>query len=299
MRTVSIIIPHYNDLDNLDLCLERLRLQDYAGGRMEVIVADNNSRCGIEAVRERAGSRARVILAREQGAGPARNAAAAVAEGEILAFIDSDCVPAADWVRRGVAALERADFIGGRVDVLAAAPGRLTPTEAFETVFAFDFESYVTKKRFTGSGNMFVTRAVFEAVGGFRKTVSEDMEWSHRAIAKGYRLAYAGDVAVGHPARRNWRELTAKWRRLVNETYAYHRLNGGTSLRWLLNAAMVLLSPAAHAPKVLASPKLTGWRDRLGALAILFGLRFYRAGRMAAVLLAHGPKSPAAAAESR
>lgn len=299
MKNVSVIVPHYNDLENLDLCLEHLFRQDYSDGQMEIIVADNNSRCGIAAVQDRAGSRVRVILAQEQGAGPARNAAAAVAKGEILAFIDSDCVPNPDWVRRGVVALGKADFIGGRVDVLAAVPGQLTPTEAFETVFAFDFESYVNKKRFTGSGNMFVTRAVFEAVGGFRKTVSEDMEWSHRAIAKGYKLAYAGDVAVGHPARRNWRELAAKWRRLVNETYAYHRLNGGGAGTWLLNVAAVLLSPALHAPKVLASPKLTSWRDRLGALAILFRLRFYRAGRMLAALQAPSPAGAASAMERR
>ena len=47
---VSVIIPHYNDLANLDRCLRSLAAQTLPESRFEVIVADNNSRCGIEEV---------------------------------------------------------------------------------------------------------------------------------------------------------------------------------------------------------------------------------------------------------
>ncbi len=67
-------------------------------GSFDVIVADNNSACGLDAVRAVAGHSAQVVLAKEQGAGPARNAGAGASRGEILAFIDSDCVPASDWL---------------------------------------------------------------------------------------------------------------------------------------------------------------------------------------------------------
>src|SRR5471032_2792442 len=87
---VSVVIPHYNDLDNLTICLQRLRRQSWPSDRFEVIVADNNSTCGIEAVR-RIAPDIRVVPAAEQGAGPARNAGVAVARGDVLAFIDSDC----------------------------------------------------------------------------------------------------------------------------------------------------------------------------------------------------------------
>ena len=286
MPFVSVIIPHFNDLANLDVCLDRLARQDYDPDRFEVIVADNNSACGLAAVAELAGGRARVVAAPEQGAGPARNAGAAASGGDVLAFIDSDCVPALDWISKGAAAILDADFIGGRVDVLPTNPQRLTPCEAFEMVFAFDFESYVRRKGFTGSGNMFVRRVVFEAVGGFRKTVSEDMEWSHRAVASGYLLDYAPQVIVGHPARRDWSELTAKWRRLVSEGFAYHRQRGGTRAGWLLRATAVALSPLPHAAKVIGSGKpLTPW-DRVNAIGVLIAIRLYRALMMAKGALA-------------
>jgi cellulose synthase/poly-beta-1,6-N-acetylglucosamine synthase-like glycosyltransferase len=273
---VSVLMPHYNDLAGLDYCLSMLRQQDYPSVSFEIIVADNNSTCGLEKVRSVVAGRAEVVLAQEQGAGPARNAAARKAKGDVLAFIDSDCVPRADWLTKGVAALRSADFIGGRVDVLPNTPGELSAAEAFETVFAFDFESYISEKGFTGSGNMFVRREVFEAVGGFRKTVSEDMEWSHRARACGFRLAYAPAAIVGHPARRSWTELTRKWRRLVQESYAYHLSIGGGRLRWITKAFVVLLSPMAHVFKVVASPKLSCWRDRMNAAVVLFAIRGYR-----------------------
>jgi len=81
---------------------------------MEAIVADDNSACGLDAV-IRAAPCCRVVPAPIQGAGPARNAAAAVARGEILAFIDSDCDPRPDWIENGARALAAYDFAGGHV----------------------------------------------------------------------------------------------------------------------------------------------------------------------------------------
>ena len=95
---VSVIMPHYNDLDNLRLCLDRLARQTLPRDRYEIVVADNNSRCGLAAVAEVCGDRARAVPAPIQGAGEARNAAVAEARGAALAFIDSDCRPERDWL---------------------------------------------------------------------------------------------------------------------------------------------------------------------------------------------------------
>lgn len=274
--TVSVIIPHYNDLENLDLCLSRLAEQNYPHDLVEIVVADNNSRCGFEAVEAVVRDRGRTVLATEQGAGPARNAAVESASGEILAFIDSDCVPDPRWIENGVRALDSTDIVGGRVDVLPRVPGELTAVEAFETVFAFDMKTYVTKKSFAGSGNLFVRKASFIRIGGFRKTVSEDMEWSHRAVGLGFRLTYGDDVAVGHPARTDWEQLAGKWRRLTHEAFAYHRLKGRSTLRWIMTSLIVLASPLMHSTKVLLTPKLSRIQDRARALIVLFMIRTYR-----------------------
>ena len=171
---VSVVIPHYNSLATLKNCVSLLDRQTFCRDRFEIIVADNNSSCGMDAVRGAAPA-AKVIRANEQGAGPARNAGVAASKGSILAFIDSDCLPNFDWIEKGVAAIQAYDFIGGHVIVTSEDPLRPNPIEAFEMVFAFDCERYINRVGFTVTANMVVWRKVFDAVGPFRNGVAEDM----------------------------------------------------------------------------------------------------------------------------
>jgi GT2 family glycosyltransferase len=272
---ISVIIPHYRDVENLKVCLQALQTQSIARASFEIIVADNGSP-GAGAVQAAAGAAdARLVIAKDRGAGPARNAGAGAALGEILAFIDSDCVPQPQWLAEGMKALSRFDFVGGKVNVLIADPQRMTAIEAFEKVFAFDNEAYVTKKGFTGSGNLFCPRALFETVGGFRAAVSEDVEWSHRATGHGFRLGYAPDAAVGHPARRTWPELAAKWRRLTLEAYLLASEKRGGKLRWFLRSLLFPASALAHIPRVLRHPSLNMDR-KLAAIRVLLAIRCWR-----------------------
>jgi GT2 family glycosyltransferase len=253
-----------------------LEQQSLHRSQFEIVVADNSSPVGLQAVENIIDGRGRVILVQERGAGPARNGGVAACSGDILAFTDSDCVPDTNWLTEGVAALNGFDFVGGRVDV-SVPPGRPpSPTEAFEKVFAFDFEKYINRKGFTGSGNLFVPRPIFEAVGGFGTDVSEDVDWSHRATSMGYRLGYAPKAIVAHPARANWSELKAKWVRINRETHGLYLRRSNGQWRWLLRSLLLPLSAVVHSPQVLLSPRLSSVRERAGALAILYRCRLWR-----------------------
>lgn len=273
---VSVIIPHYQDLGGLALCLNRLDEQTYPRDDFEIVVADNTSPVGLAAVEEVVSGRAKVVVCAEKGAGPNRNAAVAASRGEILAFIDSDCQAQPGWLAAGVAGLERFGLVGGRVTVLVDDPGRMTGAEAFEAVFAFDFKTYINKLGFTGAGNMFCRRETFDRVGPFMNGVSEDKEWSQRAVKEGVALGYVEAAAVGHPARRNWSELVAKWRRLNVEGYLLHRQRGGGRASWILRSLAMPASAVVHTPRVLAARSLKGWRPRFYALLTLYGIRFWR-----------------------
>ena len=273
---LSVIIPHYNDLENLGRCMVLLRVQTLSPEDFEVIVADNNSRCGIEEVKRVCGDRARVVPAPIQGAGAARNAAVAASRGKILAFIDSDCRPTPDWLERGVAALAQAQIVGGRVDVDYLDPRNPTGVEAFERVFAFNFKRYIEKLGFSGTGNMFVSRAIFDRVGEFRERVAEDFDWGQRAVAAGFTFCYASDAAVSHPARRDWNELTQKSRKLSREAFeaAVEKPHG--RLRWFVRSFAVLASPLLHWISIVRSAKLTSWEERVKAIGVLFRIRVWR-----------------------
>ncbi len=274
MPAVSVIVPHFEDLANLGKCLDALDTQSFRD--FETIVADNASPIGEAVVAAVIDGRAKLVIAPERGAGAARNTGVMAASGSILAFTDADCVPDPGWLAAGVAALGGVDLVGGAMRVSFAKPAAPTPVEAFERVFAFDNRAYVEAKGFSVTANLFTRAEVFAAVGGFRPQVSEDADWCLRARAMGYRIAYAPDAVVAHPARRTWAELTRKWERLERESAALHRAHGGSVVKWRLRTWALPLSAIAHLPKALAASKLPRLRDRLAAAQILVRLRLWR-----------------------
>lgn len=272
---VSVIVPHFEDHTNLDRCLTALSAQTYDGA-LEIIIADNCSPSGEARLSAAVAGRARIVIVAERGAGAARNGGVAASTSNILAFTDSDCLPAPDWLREGIAALQRFDVVGGQVMVSTADRSHVSSIEAFEVVFAFDNKSYVEKKGFSVTANLFTSRHAFDAVGGFHNGIPEDLDWCRRAADKGYRIGYAAGALVTHPARRNWPELTRKWRRLALESYNRTIAQPGGRLRWLLRVWVTPLSAFVHSIRVFQSAKLHGANQRLGALAVLFRLRFWR-----------------------
>ena len=271
----SVIVPHYNDLAALDACLRALEAQTYPRGQFEIVVADNHSPCGIDAVREIIAGRAKLVNVSEQGAGPTRNGGAAAASGKLLAFTDCDCLPEPGWIGAGLAALDRAEIVGGKMTVLVDRSRPLTAAEAFELVFAFDNRTYVEAKDFTVTANLFVRKADFERVGGFRVGVSEDQEWCLRAKRMGLRIAYADDAVVGHPARRTWGDFLKKWRRLVAEQYQITREWRFGRLRWMIKTWALPFSIIAHDPRVLTSNRIDAG-SKPKALMALARIRLWR-----------------------
>jgi glycosyltransferase involved in cell wall biosynthesis len=287
---VSVIIPHYRDLAGLEICLTALERQTYPRDRFEILVADNASPEGPQAVEAVVRGRGRLLVINDRGAGPARNGGVEASRGETLAFIDSDCVAEPAWLEEGVRALDRFEVVGGKVKVLVADPDRMTGAEAFERVFAFDFKTYIEKKGFTGAGNLFCSRTLFDQVGGFRTGLSEDVEWSRRATATGARLGYAPAAVVGHPARVTWNDLRAKWKRLNAETFGLMAGARNQRARWLFRNLLLPASAVVHTPRVLLSPELSTLGQRGAAIAMLYRLRFWRMADAMALLRA-APKA--------
>jgi glycosyltransferase involved in cell wall biosynthesis len=273
---VSVIIPHRDNLESLSRCLHALLRQSLHRSQFEVIVADNNSSCGLAAVVEVCDGIARVVSASKQGAGEARNVAGCVALGKFLAFTDSDCTPEPEWLERGMMAIKNADIVGGRVVVSVDDRVHLTMAECFELVFAFRNRRYVEKQGYSVTANMFVRRVVFDKVGRFRSGVAEDRDWGQRATGLGFETRYSGDAVVKHPARRQWTDLIGKWRRITTESYNLALESPYGRLRWFLRSWLVLLSPFVHCFLILASSDLRGLKQRGKAIVALFYLRTWR-----------------------
>lgn len=288
---ISVIIPHLNQPEALERGLTALDRQQGLLAPSEIIVVDNGSRTMPTEIC-RAHPNVKLLSQPIPGPGPARNLGVAAAKGDILAFIDADCVASPTWlatIERHFARAPDATVLGGDVHILQTDPARPTLLEAYESVFAFRMKEYIETKGFTGGGNLAVRSWVFRAVGDFLGiSIAEDSEWGQRASGMGYRVRYEPQMIVHHPARRTFAELTEKWARHISHDYREVQNTPMWRPRWLLRALAVLVSPAAEIPRIVMSDRLHGLRARLLAVVGVTRIRFYRGTTMLAIGLGSG-----------
>ena len=110
---VDIIIPVYNAQETISDCLNSLARQDYPNEKFTVIVCDDGS---TDASADLIAPFPVVVLTQDNaGPGAARNAALKSAKGEIVLFLDADCVVDKDWIRSHVAAHKNPEHQGRKV----------------------------------------------------------------------------------------------------------------------------------------------------------------------------------------
>ncbi|MEL6914714.1 MAG: glycosyltransferase family 2 protein [Pseudomonadota bacterium] len=292
-----MIIPHLNAPEGLRRCLRALEDQRRSSGTaFRVYVVDNGSNQRPDEVCA-AFDFVTLLSEAEPGPGPARNRAAREATAEILAFIDADCTPGEGWIETIVSYLgahPETAVIGGEVYIDHVDSQRLTPIEAYESVFAYRMRLYYERERFTGTGNMAVRRADFERVGGFGGiSIAEDRDWGMRATALGLRIDFVPEMTIKTPARETFSELARKWDRQLGHQFA--EVDGLVArLRWALKALALLVSPLVAGVTILRSDRLARPRDRWLAFRVLARIRAYRARRMVRLLTGSGTSSQAA-----
>ncbi len=287
---ISVIIPHFNQPDLLARCLGALHPQAAGAHTVEIIVIDNGSAVPPADVVARFPG---VRLDREAtpGPGPARNHGVALSAGEVLAFIDADCVAARDWLAVIAWSFDSdpaALVLGGDVQILHADPARPTMLEAYEAEFAYRMEHYIKRQNFTGTGNLAMRRGVFDRVGGFAGIgVAEDRDWGQRAHAQGIAITWVPGMLAFHPARGDFAELARKWDRHTAHDFETILARPLGRLRWLFLTGAMVVSPVAQAPRVLLSRRIRGGLPgRLRALAVLARIRLYRARLMVPLIFA-------------
>ncbi|MDB5451920.1 MAG: glycosyltransferase [Caulobacteraceae bacterium] len=217
MPNVSIIIPSRDRSDSLLQVLAALGRQDFDPSDMEVVVALNDCRDDSRVRLESHDAPFAIVVVEiaTAGAGAARNAAARVATGEILIFLDDDIDPVPGFVFAHVKTHEQARdavCIGYSRPVV---PGDgyfdLQKRRWWEDVFhkmsephhRFGFKDLL-------SGNFSVRRETFENVGAFDERFScrEDYELGARLLKADARFCYCaaavGDHRDGSSLRRGF-----------------------------------------------------------------------------------------------
>ena len=121
MLFVSVVIPAYNQKRTLQAAIESLRNQSYPKDKYEVIVVDDGSSDGtqqwVRAYQQDCSCSLRYFYQENKGPAAARNLGIRNALGDIIAFIDSDCIASYSWIEKLVNGYDddRVAGIGGTI----------------------------------------------------------------------------------------------------------------------------------------------------------------------------------------
>ncbi|MEC4818409.1 MAG: glycosyltransferase family A protein, partial [Scytonema sp. PMC 1069.18] len=222
---VSVIIPVFNDASRLKICLEALEKQTYQKSLYEVIVVDNASELQ-ENIAGVVAQFPQAISAYESlpGSYAARNKGLSLATGEVIAFTDADCIPAPDWIEKGVKNLlqvPNCGLVAGQINIFCKNPHQGTPVELYERILSLPQKEFLEKHHYGATANVFTWKSVIEKVGYFDATLksSGDLEWGQRVHSWGYKQIYAEDTYVAHPARYSFQQLYKRIIRLAGGFY--------------------------------------------------------------------------------
>lgn len=281
--SVSVVVPYYDQPQQLALVLEALTIQTYPLEEVDVVVADDGSR--ERPAIDRWSTRLTVSVVRQEDRGfraaAARNLGARASFGSILCFLDADTVPAPDYIRRAVAlpaALPDAVVVGRRKhadlsDVPESAVGQWLMDDACGDAIEprWLVDAYARTRnllepgwdgyRYILSAVLTCSRELFDAVGGFDESFvrygGEDWEFANRAFMMGAVFAHEPAALAWHDGP-DWAERSVPERATAKnaEALALAPLitdpaarTAGLSYR--IPDLVILLSVADHTPASL------------------------------------------------
>ncbi len=230
MPKVSIIVPVYNSAKKLDRLLPSLVVQSVKD--VEVLIIDDGSSDDLDSVLKKYKVK---LIRHEMNEGPAaaRNTGIKHASGDVLAFIDSDCVAEPLWAEQMLKHVERADFLMGKVsipkstymgDCISALGFPAGANAGFENVWKVSPEGYtnhISSCNFAGKKSSFKRFGFFDE--SFPYAGAEDSEFSYRVTKNGGTILFLPSAKVWHEPRKSFRSFV-RWQLYRGESnYHFHR----------------------------------------------------------------------------
>lgn len=190
---VSIVMPAFNEERYIELSLKAVRQMSYPKHKLEIIVVDNGSTDKTVEIAQRYADK--VIVHPNVKVGGVRNEGVRHSEGEIIAFIDSDCLPAEGWLRDSLNYMNdnSCDAVGG-IYLL-----RERPTWVESAWLINPMPRDGVTNRLVG-GSILISKDVFISCGMFDENLNagEDYALARTLKEKGFTLHEAKCCSLVH-----------------------------------------------------------------------------------------------------
>ncbi len=193
---ISIIIPTYNRLKELSICLENLifSIETTNYSNYEIIISDDNFDINNKIYFENLYSKLSFIQGPQKGPAANRNKASKAAKGNWLIFIDDDCIPSLDFFKSYLIYIENNKMIIEGKTISDREKQR------FDEVAPIN--EYGNK---LWSCNFAINKRIFELSNGFdenfKHSTMEDIDFKMR-VEKIETIYFNKNAIVIHPWRR-------------------------------------------------------------------------------------------------
>lgn len=194
---ITAVVTVYNEAKHLRDLLDSLQAQS---DPFDVVLVDGGSSDGtLDLAWDYAETwKPLTVIEHEGTRGECRNEGVEHAEGDLVAFIDGDCIANPFWADHLRQAYQEHDLVAGRTLDIGY--------WAFENLQRVELEHQGVDVTYP-SCNLAYDREAFLEVEGFdaRFVTAEDIDLNYRAVEAGYEIGYAEDAIVYHRARDSFR----------------------------------------------------------------------------------------------
>lgn len=200
---ISVIIPSYNSESTIEKCLTALAGQSYTG-QYEIILVDSSTDRTPEIVESGFPRIKYFHFDKKTDPGTARNKGLEMAAGEIMAFIDSDCIAERDWLENIVKAHEGEYRIVGGVVCNGNDPDSNVAWAGYLAEFReFLPEMPEREVDHIPTCNISYRRNIFDEYGTFqgRYYPQEDLVFNHALRRNGERILCDPSIRIHHNHR--------------------------------------------------------------------------------------------------
>ena len=203
----SVIIPVLNGKKYIRKCFEAIKGVNTPKTEFEVILVDNGSKDEtLEIAKQFSNEFKLEILHKTPGKiSSLRNYGASNAQGEILVFLDIDCIVSKEWLNNGREAFLKSEQKVGKYEITAITGAPYTiPEDSSWVAEAWNLNSSNIQSegetKWLPSGNIFVKKGVFLELGGFDESLetNEDFDLCYRCRELGYKIFLDPAIFVIH-----------------------------------------------------------------------------------------------------
>ena len=199
---ISVVIPTRNSSKDLDECLKSLSKQTYRNFEI-IIVFDSKQDVNIDLAKQH---KAKALFDKKHTIGGAYFTGSTAAKGDIIAFIDDDCIAPKDWLSKLKKEFEKEiDVVGGE-DIIPEQSSSFQKA-AYQIDIARVLKSPVFGKsacKRLRTANVAYHKTVFSEDNFNPKLKGlQEPEFHYRLLKKGLRMKFNPSLYVYHKRRSN------------------------------------------------------------------------------------------------